>query len=262
LESTSTPRQIFPLGFGKLGTASRAFISGFGLVRFSVISNTMRILYHLWLSPACRKVRVVLVEKKIEFKMRVENIWERRQKFLAMNPAGEVPVLVEPDGTTLSGSNVICEFLDEVHPESPLIGGNPLERAEVRRLVAWFDEKFNNEVTVNLVGEKIMKRFLGLGEPDSRAIRAGHANIRHHLDYVAYLTERRRWLAGDHLTLADITAAAHFSAVDYMGVIPWKEHEQVKDWYARIKSRPSFRPILADHIPGATPVKHYADLDF
>ena len=238
------------------------FISGFRLVRFSVISSLMRILYHLWLSPACRKVRIALLEKKIEFEMRVENIWERRQKFLAMNPAGEVPVLVEPNGATLSGSSVICEFLDEVHPEPPLIGGNPLERAEVRRLVAWFDEKFNHEVTVNLVGEKIMKRFLGLGEPDSRTIRAGHANIRHHLDYIAYLTERRRWLAGDRLTLADITAAAHFSAVDYLGDIPWKEHEQVKDWYARIKSRPSFRSILADHIPGATPAKHYADLDF
>jgi glutathione S-transferase len=222
----------------------------------------MRTLYHLWLSPFCRKVRIALLEKKMEFQMRVENVWERRPEFLALNPAGEVPVLVEPDGTALSDSNAICEFLDEIHPEPSLIGRSALERAEVRRLVAWFDRKFNHEVTENLVGEKIMKRFLRLGEPNSHAIRAGHANIRHHLDYVSYLIERRKWLAGDSLTLADIAATAHLSAVDYVGDVPWDGYEAAKDWYARVKSRPSFRPILADRIPGVPPPKHYADLDF
>ncbi len=222
----------------------------------------MRTLYHLWLSPFCRKVRIALLEKRIGFEMRIEKVWERRQDFLALNPAGEVPVLVESDGTALSGSDAICEFLDEIHPEPPLIGRHSLERAEVRRLVAWFDGKFNREVTENLVGEKILKRFLGIGEPDSRAIRAGHANIHQHLDYITYLIERRRWLAGELLSLADIAAAAHLSAVDYLGDVPWSEHETAKDWYARIKSRPSFRPILADNIPGAAPPKHYADLDF
>lgn len=222
----------------------------------------MRTLYHLWLSPFCRKVRITLLEKKIEFQMRIENVWERRPDFLALNPAGEVPVLVEPDGTALSGSDAICEFLDEIHAEPALIGRSALERAEVRRLVAWFDRKFNHEVTENLVGEKIMKRFLRLGEPNSQAIRAGHANIRHHLDYVSYLIERRKWLAGDSLTLADIAATAHLSAVDYVGDVPWDGYEAAKDWYARVKSRPSFRPILADRIPGVPPPKHYADLDF
>jgi glutathione S-transferase len=222
----------------------------------------MRTLYHLWLSPFCRKVRITLLEKKIEFQMRVENVWERRPEFLALNPAGEVPVLVEPDGTALSDSDAICEFLDEIHPEPPLVGRSALERAEVRRLVAWFDRKFNHEVTENLVGEKVMKRFLRLGEPNSQAIRAGHANIRHHLDYVSYLIERRKWLAGDSLTLADIAATAHLSAVDYVGDVPWDGYEAAKDWYARVKSRPSFRPILADRIPGVPPPKHYGDLDF
>lgn len=222
----------------------------------------MRTLYHLWLSPFCRKVRVALLEKRIEFEMRAENVYERRTDFLALNPAGEVPVLVEPDGTALSGSLVICEFLDEIHPEPPLLGRQPLQRAEVRRLVDWFDRKFNEEVTEKLVGEKIMKRFLGLGEPDSRAIRAGHANIHIHLDYISYLVERRNWLAGDDLSLADVAAAAHLSTIDYLGDVPWEDHEPAKHWYARIKSRPSFRPLLADHIPGAPPPKHYADLDF
>ncbi len=222
----------------------------------------MRTLHHFPLSPFCRKVRIVLLEKTIETDLRVEHVWERREAFLALNPAGDVPVLVEPDGTVLSGSGVICEFLDEIHREPPLIGRHPLERAEVRRLVSWFDHKFNAEVTENLVGEKVMKRLRGQGTPDSRAIHAGYANIHTHLDYVAYLSERRRWLAGDRLSLADVAAAAHLSTVDYLGDVPWEEHEAAKEWYARVKSRPSFRPILADHVPGAPPAKHYADLDF
>ncbi len=222
----------------------------------------MRILYHLWMSPPCRKVRVVLKEKSLEFELRAENIWERRDEFLALNPAGDIPVLVESDGTAISGGDAICEFLDEVHPNPPLIGGQALGRAEVRRLVHWFDNKFDKEVTENLVGEKLMKRFLGQGAPLSKAVRAGHANIHHHLDYIGYLIERRRWLAGDDYSLADITAAAHLSTVDYLGDVPWTEHEEAKDWYARIKSRPSFRSLLEDNIPGAPPPKHYADLDF
>ena len=222
----------------------------------------MRVLYHLWLSPDCRKVRVVLLEKGLDFELRAEYIWERRDEFLALNPAGDVPVLVESDGSALSGSNAICEFLDEVHPDPPLIGRQALGRAEVRRLVHWFDGKFDSEVTENLVGEKMMKRLLGQGAPNSKAVRAGHANIHHHLDYIRYLTERRIWLAGDTFSLADITAAAHLSTIDYLGDVPWKEHEEAKDWYARVKSRPSFRALLEDNVPGAPPQRHYANLDF
>jgi glutathione S-transferase len=222
----------------------------------------MRVLYHLWLSPFSRTIRVVLKEKNLEFTLKAEKVWERRPEFLALNPAGEVPVLIEPDGTVLAHVGAIAEFLDEVYREKILIGINPLDRAEIRRLVAWFDIKMNNEVTENLVGEKMMKRFLGLGQPNSSAIRAGHANLIHHLDYIGYLIERRRWLAGENFSLADITAAAHLSTVDYLGDVPWDDHEPAKEWYARIKSRPSFRPLLSDHIPGAPPPKHYADLDF
>ena len=222
----------------------------------------MRILYHLWMLPACRKVRITMLEKRLDFELRAENVFERRDEFLVLNPAGEVPVLVEADGSALSGSDAICEFMDEVHPEPPLLGRQAMQRAEVRRLVQWFDGKFNTEVTENLVGEKLIKRFLGLGAPDSQAVRTGHANIHHHLDYIGYLTERRTWLAGGNFSLADITAAAHISIIDYQGDVPWEQHEEAKDWYARVKSRPSFRALLEDHIPGAPPQKHYADLDF
>lgn len=222
----------------------------------------MRLLYHLWLSPACRKIRIVLAEKALDFTMKVERVWERRPEFLALNPAGEVPVLIEPEGAVLADGGAIAEFLDEVYRDKLLLGINPADRAEVRRLVSWFDIKMNLEVTDNLVGEKMMKRFLGFGEPNSAAIRAGKANLGHHLQYIGWLVERRRWLAGEHFSLADVSAAAHLSALDYLGDVPWDTYEPAKEWYARVKSRPSFRGILNDHIPGAPPPKHYADLDF
>jgi glutathione S-transferase len=230
--------------------------------RASLKYASVRTLYHLWLSPFCRKVRVALREKGLDCELKVEKVWERRPEFLGMNAAGTVPVLVEDDGTSIADSGAICEYLEEVYPETKLIDGSPAERAETRRLLAWFDQKFAREVSDNLYREKIMKRFLRIGEPNSSAIRAGHQNVRYHLDYIAWLTERRRFLAGDRFSLADIAAAAHLSALDYLGDVPWDQHAGAKDWYARIKSRPSFRPLLADHIPGAPPPKHYADLDF
>jgi glutathione S-transferase len=221
----------------------------------------MRVLYHSLLSAASRKVRIVLAEKNLDFTMKAEKPWERRPEFLALNPAGEVPVLIDADNV-LAGTDAIVEYLDEVYREKILIGINPVDRAEVRRLVAWFDIKMDREVTGNLVGEKMMKRMIGEGQPNSQAIRAGHANLPHHLDYIGYLVDRRRWLAGDHFSVADITAAAHLSTLDYLGDVPWDQHELTREWYARIKSRPSFRAILADHVPGLPPPKHYADLDF
>ena len=222
----------------------------------------MRLLYHLLLSPFSRKVRVVLGEKDLPFDLRAEKVWQRRPEFLALNPAAQVPVLVEDDGTVIADSGVITEYLEEVYPKPGLMGSDAKTGAEVRRLVAWFDLKFYREVTRNLTGEKVQKRFLGLGEPSSEAIRAGHANLPVHLDYIAWLTERRNWLAGDFFSLADVAAAAHISTLDYIGDVPWDKHGPAKDWYARIKSRPSFRPLLADHIPGLPPPKIYADLDF
>ena len=222
----------------------------------------LRTLHHLPLSAPCRKVRLALAEKGLIFSLEVERFWERRTEFLQINPAGDVPVLVEPDGTTLVDSQVICEYLEEAYAAIDLIGSDSLQRAETRRLVVWFDRKFSLEVTDNLVGEKYLKRLFGLGDPQAEYIRQGVANIHYHLEYIAYLAERRRWLAGDEFSLADIAAAAQLSTVDFIGDVPWEEHPGAKEWYARVKSRPSFRPILADQVSGLQSPKHYADLDF
>lgn len=217
----------------------------------------MRVLFHLWLHPFSRKVRIVLAEKNLEFELQLEKVWERRTEFLAINPAGDVPVMIEQDGTTIANSQVICEYLEEVYPEVNLLGRDPVQRAETRRLVSWFDSKFNNEVTRNLVDEKLMKPFLKLGEPHGPSVRAGHANMHYHLDYIGFLTEKRRWLAGDHFSLADIAAAAHLSCIDYIGDVPWEEHEAARSWYGRIKSRPSFAALLNDRLPGFEPNQNY-----
>ena len=219
-------------------------------------------LLHLPLDPFSRKIRIVLGEKKITASLAVEPIWERRHEFLSINPAGTVPVLIEDDGTTISTSQAIAEYLEETSKEPALIFGTALQRAEIRRLCNWFDVKFNTEVTEYLLGEKIMKRFLGLGEPSSETIRAGYANIDTHLGYIEYLAEQRAWLAGEHFSLADISAASHISCIDYLGDITWEDYQQAKQWYARIKSRPSFRPLLQDLIPGTHPPAHYKNLDF
>jgi glutathione S-transferase len=222
----------------------------------------MPTLYHLPLSPFCRKVRLVAAEKGIGVELVAEEPWTRREAFLLMNPASQVPVWVEDDGTTIAESAAICEFLDETVPVPGLIGETPADRAEVRRLVGWFDAKFHLEVTDYLYGERFMKRIRRTGHPNAAAIRAGRQNILYHLDYISWLCERRLWLAGDRLSLADLAAAGHLSALDYLDEVPWDHAEGAKVWYQRLKSRPSFRLLLADSIPGLPPPAHYSDLDF
>jgi glutathione S-transferase len=222
----------------------------------------MRYLYHLPLSPFSRKVRLVLAEKRLPFELRLEKVWERRPEYLELNAACTVPTLLEETGLAVPDSGVICEYLEEAYPDLSLLGRTLAERVETRRLVAWFDGKFAHEVTRNLVGEKFLKRMLGRGEPNAAALRAGYAAVKDHLQYIGWLAENRQWLAGATISLADFAAAAHLSALDFVGDVDWSVSPPARDWYARMKSRPSFRGILADRVPGVTPPQHYADLDF
>ncbi len=222
----------------------------------------MRLLYHLPLSPYSRKVRLVLAEKRLPFELRVEKVWQRRPEYLELNPAATVPTMVEDNGLVIPDSGVICEYLDEAYPDTNLLGRTIGERVEVRRLVSWFDSKFAAEVLRNLLWEKTMKQMQGLGAPEAGALRAGYANIKHHLTYIGWLAEHRKWLAGANLSLADFTAAAFLSSLDFIGDVDWAAAPSAKDWYARMKSRPSFRAILADRVTGMAPPPHYSDLDF
>ncbi len=218
-------------------------------------------LFHVPLSPFCRKVRLSLAEKKIEVELVEERYWEQDADFMRRNPAGKVPVL-RLDGIMMSESAAICEYIEETRPEPTLLPTGAVERLEVRRLVNWFDDKFHSEVTSKLLYERVNKKVMKQGYPDSKNVKAGAKAIKYHLDYMAWLLDHRRWLAGDKMTLADFAAAAHLSSLDYISDVDWNRSEVVKDWYAKIKSRPAFRSLLADQIPGFLPPKHYNDLDF
>ena len=227
-------------------------------------------LFHQPFCPHSRFVRLVLAEYGALARLVEERVWERREAFLEMNPAGTTPVLVEESGPPVPGAAVIAEYLDETRGlalgDLRLLAEDPATRVEVRRLMHWFHDKFYAEVSEALVMERVYRRHMsvdqGGGPPDTGALRAARANIRYHLAYVGWLAGRHNWLAGERLSYADLAAAAHLSVADYLGDVPWEENELAKVWYARVKSRPSFRLLLADTIPGVPPSPTYADLDF
>lgn len=218
-------------------------------------------LFHVPLSPFCRKVRLSLAEKKIEVELVEERYWESDPDFLRRNPAAKVPVL-RLDGIMMAESTPICEYIEETRPEPSLLPSDPAARLEVRRLVSWFDDKFHHEVTANLLYERVNKKVMAKGYPDSKNVKAGAKAIKYHIDYMTWLLDHRRWLGGDKMTLADFAAAAHLSSLDYISDVDWNRSEVVKDWYAKIKSRPAFRSILSDQVSGFPPPRHYNDLDF
>ncbi len=221
----------------------------------------MNRLYHVPLSPFCRKVRLSLAEKRIEVELIEERYWEDNTELLRRNPAGKLPVL-KMDGKVLADSVAICEYLEEKYPSPMLIPSGADGRYEVRRLVAWFDDKFYREVTAKLLEERVNKKLMKKGYPDSKNVKEGARAIKYHLDYMSWLLDQRRWLAGDSMSLADFAAAAQLSCLDYISDVDWNRSAIVKDWYAKIKSRPAFRSILADQIPGFPVPAHYANLDF
>jgi glutathione S-transferase len=227
----------------------------------------MPTLIHHPLCPHSRFIRLILAEYGVETQLVEERACERNPDFLEFNPAGRTPVFIDDNGQVAPGASVIAEYLDEVYGqdagERRLLPGDVERRVETRRLVEWFNDKFFEEVTNWLVTEKIYKRFSPQGgAPDMDCVRVARANIRPHLRYIGYLAGQRNWLAGERLTYADFAAAAHLSCADYLGDVPWEEDEAAKQWYQRVKSRPAFRPLIADRAPGMTPGRHYAELDF
>ena len=227
--------------------------------------SVVRTLYHFPLDPASRQARLALGEKRLAFNDEVVRYWEEPPAFTAMNPSGLTPVLVERTGdheVVVCEIRAILEHLEHQSPEHDLLGATPADRAEVRRLMQWFDRKFDNEVNAYLLHEKLEKRLLKLGAPDLYNMRQGRDALRVHLIYLEKLLQARDWLAGRRLSLADFAAAANISVLDYFGDIPWRDFAAVKTWYMRIKSRPAFRALLADRWPGLAPSSYYDDLDF
>ncbi len=220
-----------------------------------------RVLHHFPLDPASRQVRLALGEKRLVFTEVQVRYWERPASFTALNPSGLTPVLVE-GALVVVESRAILEHIEESAPEPSLLGREARDRAEARRLVQWFDRKFDFDVNALMLHEKMEKRLLGLGAPDLSALRRGREALRAHLVYMEGLLSARDWLAGSRLSLADFAAAANLSVLDYFGDVPWRDFPACKTWYMKLKSRPCFRPLLTDRWPGLAPASHYDDLDF
>lgn len=230
----------------------------------------MLTLFHHPMSAASRFVRLVFGEYGEEIALIEEKPWARRKEFLSLNPAATVPVLLAEGDVSIVGASVIAEYLDETRGvmkrERRLFADNSFERAEIRRVIGWYLDKSENEVTRYLVRERVFKpqmtREEGGGSPDAAILRTARANLKQHLKYTNWLAATRNWLAGDRITYADLAAASTISVLDYLGEINWNESPAAKEWYTRCKSRPSFRPLLAERVRGVAPSSHYADLDF
>lgn len=222
------------------------------------------------MSPASRFVRLILSEYGYQTELSEEQPWENRRDFLTLNPAVTLPVYVDDSMRALCGATIISEYLDEtsgiMKRDRRLLAEDPFQRAEIRRLAEWFLHKMEADVTRPLVRERIFKLQMtpdqGGGAPDSKVLRTSRSNIRQHMKYLSWLAGSRPWLAGDRISYADLAAAAAISVLDYLGEIDWADAPAAKEWYQRLKSRPSFRPLLAERVRGVTPVSHYADLDF
>lgn len=219
-------------------------------------------LHHFPLCPFSRKVRLLLSEKGVAYELWRENPWEARDEFRNLNPAIRTPVLRETTrGIVLVDSRAICEYFEETVDKAPMINGTAANRAEIRRLVALFDENFYADVTEKLLNERMKKRIVYRQSPDSRSLREAMKLAHEHLDYIDYLIDNRPWLAGATMSLADLAAAAQISVADYLGGIDWSNHEQSRGWYSVFKSRPSFRPLLAERMDVIQPPSHYADVN-
>jgi glutathione S-transferase len=223
----------------------------------------MRTLYHLPICPFSRAIRIALGEKKLTHERVIEYPWEERDSFIALNPAGELPVLVEPSNRVVVSPGPIVEYLEEsYHDGVSLLPGNPYDRAEIRRMIVWMNQKFYGEVTERITYEKVLKPLLKKGGLDTKILRGALTSLSHHLAYLTWILEERDFMGGKDYSFADMAAAAHLSVLDFLDVMPWDKYPLIKDWYACLKSRPSFRPLLTDTFQGVRVPEHYINLDF
>jgi glutathione S-transferase len=222
------------------------------------------VLFHFAFDPGSRAVRLALGEARIDFSETPVRPWEDGCPVAAMNPSGMPPVLqvADPGGLTLCEPAAILGWLEERNNEPFLLPVDAAERAEVRRLLAWFERRFTDEVNAVLLYERMEKPLLRLGPPEARALRAGREALKAHLAMMEGLLACRDALAGRRISQADIVAAAHLSVLDYFGEVSWASYPGLKTWYMKLKSRPSFRPLLADRFPGVQSSAWYHDLDF
>ena len=214
----------------------------------------MRRLIHLMLSPSCRLARLMVAEKRVAC--------DPVQAEDARNP---MPVFVDLDGSRIEGLWALVDHLENHYPDHPLAPADDAERRASLRWLDWAMGPLHEQVTQRIVYEKAGQRFTGAPArraPDMNIIRAGREELKLALASIGKAAEANGNLAARESSLGDLAVAAHLSALDYFGEVPWHDFAAASEWYVRMKSRPSFRSILADRVPGQPPVSHYAELDF
>jgi glutathione S-transferase len=224
----------------------------------------MLLVHARTLDPMSRALRLALGEKRAAFHVREVHPFEADPAFLAIAADGATPVLVDDSwghGATVSEAMAAFEYLEDLVPTPALLPGGPLERAEARALTIRATRALGPIVEA-IVGEKARKQLTRIGAPDTAILRQSGEAARQMLDQIGTACEARGWIAGPKLSLPDLVAAAHYSVLDFLDCIRWDASPKGKDWYAKLKQRPCFRPLLQDGLTGLVPPRHYADLDF
>ena len=223
------------------------------------------VLYHFPFQPASRAARLALGEARIDWIDTPVRPWEEDCPVHDLNPSGLPPVLQTSERgrpLTLCELPAVLGWIEDQQKGPLLLPADAAERAEARRLTGWFERRFTDDVDAVLLHERMEKPLLRLGPPDARMLREGREALKSHLSVLEPLAAGREWLAGRRLSQADLIAAGHLSVLDYFGEIPWQTWPALKTWYSKLKSRPCFRPLLADRFVGVPPSSWYADLDF
>jgi glutathione S-transferase len=213
----------------------------------------MRRLVHLLLSPPSRFARLLIAEKRLAF-----------DSIMPEDSSAHLPVFIDQDETECIGLWALVDHIEGNYPEHPLTPESASARAESLKFVDWAMGPLHENVTRKVVYEKAAQRFTGASAkraPDMMLIRDGREALKTALAEIGAAADRNGYLAARECTLGDLAVAAHISALDYFGEVPWAQHPAAAEWYMRMKSRPCFRPLLADRVPGQPPVSHYAELD-
>ena len=221
----------------------------------------MHTLYHYYLCPSSRFIRLVLEEYKLEYSLQLENYWKPQKEFLLLNPAGHLPVLINIDNYALIGANVCMEYFNNLQLKPNLMNNSYQEQAEIRRICHWFEVVFKKEVLDPLIHEKVYSRIVDNINPNSNNIRSALQNLNFHIRYFDYLLKYKDWIVGDNLTYSDLIASANFSIMDYIGLLDLRNYKHIKEWYLKVKSRPSFKTLLKDQIVGLNPHNDYKNID-
>ena len=218
-------------------------------------------LYHYYLCSSSRYIRLILEEQKIKYETQLENYWKPQKDFLKLNPAGHLPVLVNEENFPVIGANACIEYIKDLEVSPKLFVDDYREKAEINRLVHWIDVIFKKEVFDPIIYEKVFSRIADNITPNSENIREALDNLDFHVQYFNYLLNNKNYLIKDVITYIDFLAAANFSVLDYLGLLNLKSHENIKEWYFKLKSRPSFRTLLKDQIVGLNPHENYKNMD-